>query len=47
MTQPNKTYEILVVKKVQKNLFKLPENIHERFVALAEELRDHGPIAHG
>jgi len=47
MAEIIKTYEIRVVKKVQKNLFKLPENIRERFMVLAEELRDRGPIAHG
>jgi mRNA-degrading endonuclease RelE of RelBE toxin-antitoxin system len=40
------TYEIRIVKKVQKNLSKLPKNIRERFLALAEELREGGPIAH-
>ncbi len=39
-------YEIRILKKVQKNLFKLPKNIQERFTALAEQLRDSGPIAH-
>jgi mRNA-degrading endonuclease RelE of RelBE toxin-antitoxin system len=46
MVEKNKRYEIRVVKKVHKNLSKLPKNIRERFVTLAEELRDRGPIAH-
>lgn len=41
-----KIYEIRVVKKVRKNLSRLPKNIRKRFTALAEQLRDRGPIAH-
>ena len=46
MAEKIKTYEIRVVKKVQKNLFKLPKNIRHRFTALAEQLRENGPVAH-
>jgi len=46
MAEEKTIYEIRVVKKVQKNLFKLPKNIRERFTILAEQLRDRGPIAH-
>jgi len=40
------TYEIRITKKVQKNLHKLPKNIRQRFIALAEQLRERGPVAH-
>ena len=46
MVAPIKIYEIRVVKKVRKNLYKLPKNIQQRFIALAEQLRERGPIAH-
>jgi mRNA-degrading endonuclease RelE of RelBE toxin-antitoxin system len=39
-------YEIRIAKKVQKHLFKLPQNIRQRFTALAEQLRERGPVAH-
>ncbi len=31
-------------KKVQKKLHKLPEDIVQRFIALAEEMREKGPV---
>jgi mRNA-degrading endonuclease RelE of RelBE toxin-antitoxin system len=46
MEEKGKVFEIRIGKKVQKNLFKLPKNIRERFTVLAEQLRDCGPIAH-
>jgi mRNA-degrading endonuclease RelE of RelBE toxin-antitoxin system len=42
-----KRYAVTVSKKVVKNLRKLPHNVVQRFIALAEELREKGPIAHG
>ena len=39
-------YEVRVTKKVQKNLRKLPPEVVRRFVVLAEQLRDRGPVAH-
>jgi mRNA-degrading endonuclease RelE of RelBE toxin-antitoxin system len=39
-------YEIQISKKVQKNLHKLPKNVQLRFVVLAEQLRERGPVAH-
>jgi mRNA-degrading endonuclease RelE of RelBE toxin-antitoxin system len=39
-------YEILISKKVQKNLFRLPQNARQRFTALAEQLREKGPVAY-
>ena len=46
MKQKIVIYEIRVSRKVQKNLFKLPNNIRQRFIALAEQLRERGPVAH-
>jgi mRNA-degrading endonuclease RelE of RelBE toxin-antitoxin system len=40
------TYEVRVSKKAQKKLFKLPKNIRQRFIALAEQLRERGPVAY-
>lgn len=39
------TYEIIITKKVHKNLHKLPLDVQKRFTALAEQLRDCGPMA--
>ncbi|MBN1981282.1 MAG: hypothetical protein JW795_07120, partial [Chitinivibrionales bacterium] len=40
-----KKYEIRIPKKIQKDIRNLSEDIRVRFLALAEQLRDHGPIA--
>ncbi|MBN2037664.1 MAG: hypothetical protein JW768_13065 [Chitinispirillaceae bacterium] len=47
MTQKIIAYDIRVSQKVHKNLYKLPKNVQERFVALVEQLRERGPVAHG
>jgi mRNA-degrading endonuclease RelE of RelBE toxin-antitoxin system len=46
MANKAKTYEIRVARKVNKHLFKLPKNIRQRFTALAEQLREKGPVAY-
>jgi mRNA-degrading endonuclease RelE of RelBE toxin-antitoxin system len=46
VTQKITAYEIRISKKVHKNLHKLPKNVRVRFVALAEQLRERGPVAH-
>jgi mRNA-degrading endonuclease RelE of RelBE toxin-antitoxin system len=38
-------YDIRITKKVRKNLFNLPQNVRQRFTALAEQLRERGPVA--
>jgi mRNA-degrading endonuclease RelE of RelBE toxin-antitoxin system len=42
-----KKYVINIKKSVQKNLKKLPQDVVQRFNALAEDLREKGPVAHG
>jgi mRNA-degrading endonuclease RelE of RelBE toxin-antitoxin system len=46
MVQKIVTYEVRISKKAHKNLLKLPKNIQQRFIALAEQLRERGPMAH-
>jgi mRNA-degrading endonuclease RelE of RelBE toxin-antitoxin system len=44
----NMAYQVIVPKKVRKNLRKLPKNIQERFDVLTISLRDAGPTGpHG
>lgn len=40
-----KYYRVLITKKVKKQLEKIPQKILHKFIALAEQLREQGPIA--
>lgn len=44
-TDSTKRYQVLITKKVKKQLEKLPQKVLHKFIALAEQLRDAGPIA--
>ena len=38
-------FQVIVKRKVERGLRKLPENIRDKFFILAEQLRKKGPIA--
>ncbi|MBT3312705.1 MAG: hypothetical protein HN379_12010 [Desulfobacteraceae bacterium] len=41
------TYKIAIKKKTNKNLKKLPNSIKEKFLVLAENLEESGPVQSG
>ena len=45
IVEEKRKYKVMLTKKVQKNLRKVPQNIRDKFALLALQLSESGPVA--